>query len=186
VRTGPDFFAEHTLPDGTAIALRHIRPDDAPALRRAFAELSPESRFLRFFGAVTTLSDEMVSYLTNVDGKDHVALVALQASPDLKTERGVGVARFIRAPDDSEAAEVAVTVVDDMQHRGVGRVLLTTLAEAAHERGITRFRAEVLEANAPLRRLMEEVHAVPRSEKDGTILFDVPLPPRIPPQTPAT
>jgi GNAT superfamily N-acetyltransferase len=170
---------EHTLPDGTAIVLRHIRPDDGPALRQAFAELSPESRFLRFFGAVTTLSDEMVTYLTNVDGRDHVALVALQASPDLKTERGVGVARFIRAADDPHAAEAAVTVVDDMQHRGVGRVLLTALAEAAHERGITRFRAEVLEANVPLRRLMEEVDAVPRDGRDGTIVFEIPLPPRV-------
>src|SRR5689334_6429083 len=50
-----------------------------------------------------------VRYFTDVDHHDHEAIVALSAGDG----RGVGVARFVRAVDDDQAAEVAVTVVDD-------------------------------------------------------------------------
>ena len=80
------------LKDGTRITLRPIQPDDGDALRAAFARLSPESRYRRFFSSVNELSDAVVHYLTHVDGRDHVAIVA--ESFDLR--KGLGVARFIR------------------------------------------------------------------------------------------
>src|SRR6185312_12745992 len=145
--TGPDFREERTLADGRKIVLRHIQPSDKDELRRGFLALSPESRYRRFFGGVE-LDDRALKYLTEVDGKDHVAIVATTESLDLKSERGVGVARFIRSKKDPAAAEAAVTVVDDMQRLGVGTLLGWALARAARERGIERFRCDVLESNA--------------------------------------
>ncbi|HEX7667703.1 MAG TPA: hypothetical protein VF407_24415, partial [Polyangiaceae bacterium] len=87
---------EVTLDDGTKVTLRPIRPEDGPGLREAFAHLSSTSRQRRFFSGVTELTDDMVHYLTHVDGYDHFAIVATMESLDLKEERGVGVARFIR------------------------------------------------------------------------------------------
>lgn len=172
---GPSYRAEHVLADGTRIVVRPIRRDDAPELRRAFESLSPQARYRRFFGAVDSLSDEMLEYLTNVDGENHFALVAGIESPDLKTETGIGVARFIRLPDDAEAAEAAVTVVDGMQQRGVGRILLTTLAQAARERGIRRFRATILANNTPMQRIAEESGARVRREDDETLSLEIEL-----------
>lgn len=172
---GPDFRAEHTLADGTRIVVRPIRHDDAPELRRAFERLSPESRYRRFFGAVDALDDATLAYLTNVDGRDHFALVAEVESPDLKSERGIGVARFIRLANDPEVAEAAVTVSDDMQQRGVGRILLLTLAQAARERAIRRFRATVLASNAPMRHLADQIGAKVRHEDDATLAIEVDL-----------
>src|SRR2546423_7093751 len=117
--TGPDMRAEQALADGTRFFVRHIRPDDAAMIRDGFERLSPAARYRRFFGGMSELSDDALKYLTVGDGKDHVALVAGQESPDLKTERGFGVARFIRMPDEPQVAEAAVTVVDDMQRRGL-------------------------------------------------------------------
>jgi ribosomal protein S18 acetylase RimI-like enzyme len=177
VRTGPDLRETHTLNDGTRVVLRHIRPEDSAELARDFARLSPESRHRRFFGGVTQLSDAALRYLTEVDGHDHVAIVATCDSPDLKTEAGLGVARFVRLHDEPTVAEAAVTVVDDVQRRGLGRLLAATLAVAAHERGIRSFRADVLADNEPMVRLLHEVGARALSTDSGVISFDIPLEP---------
>ena len=160
MKMGPDYRAEHTLTDGTRVLVRHIRPDDADELRRAFARLSPASRYRRFFGGVGALSEETLRYLTDVDGVNHVAFIVATISPDLKTETGLGVGRFIRSTEDPAVAEAAVTVVDDAQRKGLGRLLLMTLADAARERGVERFRADVLSSNAPMLRMLEEAGAV--------------------------
>lgn len=175
VRTGPDFREEHTLGDGRRVVLRHVRAADAPELRAAFERLSPASRYRRFFGGLTHLTDATLRYLTEVDGHDHVAIVATGESPDLKRELGLGVARFVRIPDEPTVAEAAVTVVDDAQRVGLGRLLATTLAEAARERGVRMFRSDVLADNEPMRAMMTEIGATERGAAAGVISYDVPL-----------
>ncbi len=175
VHTGPSFRQEHALADGRQVVLRHVRPGDAAELQRAFERLSPESRYRRFFGGLMHLTEPMLRYLTDVDGRDHVAIVATIESPDLKTERGLGVARFVRMKDEPTVAEAAVTVVDDAQRKGLGRLLATTLAEAARERGVRTFRADVLAENEPMRAIMQEIGAVERGRDSGVVTYDVNL-----------
>jgi len=175
VRTGPDFREEHTLADGRHVVLRHVRPSDAPDLRAAFERLSPASRYRRFFGGLSHLTDATLRYLTEVDGRNHVAIVATTDSPDLKREIGLGVARFVRLADEPTVAEAAVTVVDDAQRNGLGRLLATTLAEAALERGVHTFRADVLADNEPMCSIMREIGAVERGTDAGVIRYDVAL-----------
>jgi GNAT superfamily N-acetyltransferase len=167
-----------TVPTGHDVVLRSIQPSDAPELRRCFRELSPETRYRRFFGAINDLDDRALEYLTNVDGRDHVALVAVTESLDLKSERGIGVARFVRSKDDLRVAEAAVVVVDDMQRQGVGTRLTEALAQAARERGIDRFRCEVLESNDVVVRTLLDAGAVVVGREGGVITLDVPLTPR--------
>ncbi len=164
---------EVTLDDGTRVTFRPIRPEDAPGLREAFTHLSSTSRQRRFFSGVSELSDEMVHYLTNVDGKNHFAIVATLDSLDLKDERGVGVARFIRLKDSPTVAETAVTVVDDAQKKGLGRELLRELSRQAVHRGIEKFRAEVLVNNAPMRKLLEDVGAELVEDTGDSLVYDV-------------
>jgi len=173
--TGPDFHEDHVLDDGTPVSLRHIRPDDAAELKRGFDRLSPSSRFRRFLGGVTTLSDEKLRYLTCVDGRDHVAIVAVTHAPGTSAETGLGIARFVRTTDDPTAAEAAITVIDDMQGKGLGRILGLTLARAALERGVKHFRGEVLTDNEPVRQLLEEVGAVVHPKDSGSLVYDVDL-----------
>jgi GNAT superfamily N-acetyltransferase len=175
VRTGAHFREEHTLADGTHVVLRHVRPADAPELRRAFERLSPESRYRRFFGGVSHLTDAALRYLTEVDGRDHVAIVATTESPDLKQDVGLGVARFVRLSGEPAVAEAAVTVVDDAQRRGLGRLLANTLAEAARERGVHTFRAEVLADNGPMSAIMGEIGARALATDAGVVTWDVDL-----------
>ncbi len=173
--TGPDFREEHVLANGTKIVIRHIQPSDAAELRRGFQALSPESRYRRFFGGLADLDDATLKYLTNVDGKDHVAIVAVTESLDLKTERGLGVARFVRIKGEPTVAEVGVTVVDDMQQIGIGTLLTKALAHAARERGIDKFRAEVLESNDLVVHALLDAGGVEVERGGGAVVLDVPV-----------
>jgi GNAT superfamily N-acetyltransferase len=146
---------EATLGDGTRVVLRLVRPADKDLLRRGFARLSAESRYLRFFTEKAALTDRDLALLTELDGIDELALGAIGYDA-AGLEEGLGIARFARDPRDPGVAEVAVTVVDDVQGRGLGTLLLQRLAAAAAERGITRFSGEFLARNQLVRRLIEE------------------------------
>jgi GNAT superfamily N-acetyltransferase len=104
--------------------------------------MSPESRYRRFMSPLPRLSDSQLTYLTEVDHHDHEALVAETADG-----LGIGVARFVRLPDDPAAAEAAVAVVDDWHGRGVGTALSEELGRRAREEGIHAFTATALATN---------------------------------------
>lgn len=163
----PDWRVSKTTPDGVAYVIRPISPDDREELQRAFHEASAQTRYLRFGLASSTLNDAALTYLTNVDQRDHVAIVATATTPDLKTERGVGVARLVRSKERPDTAEAAVAVIDDMQQKGVGRALLYELTRAALLRGITKLRADVLHANTTMRAILEKLGATPVASETG-------------------
>ena len=141
-----------TLFDGTALRVRPIRPDDKARLVQGLDNLSSESIHRRFLAPKTAFTERELEVLTEVDGIDHVALVAvLPHDPDAEL---VAVARFVRDPARPTAAEVAIVVGDPLQHRGIGRLLMTELAVLARERGIERFTATMLATNFPARRLL--------------------------------
>lgn len=173
----PEWRVHRTTPDGCAYVIRPITPDDRDGLQRAFHEASAQTRYLRFGLAASTLNEAALTYLTNVDQKDHVAIVATITTPDLKEERGIGVARLVRERERPNAAEAAVAVIDDMQQRGVGRALLYELTRAALLRGITKLCADVLDANTTMRRVLERVGAKPVTEEssDGLIAYELDL-----------
>lgn len=154
-----------TLPDGSQILLRPIAGDDKGMLTEAFDHLGPESRYRRFLGAHDRLTPSELRYFTEVDHVRHDPIVALDAS----TGRGVGVARYIATTDDPQAAEVAFTVVDEWQGRGVGTVLLRELVERARANGIRRFVATLLSSNTPMLELLHELDGVHLSRQDGGV-----------------
>lgn len=122
-------------------------------LEEAFARLSEESRRLRFLTAKPTLTRAELDYLTHVDGHNHEALGAI----DPLTGDGVGIGRWVRDRDDSSRAEVAVTVADEWQGRGVGTILLEHLSDRARDEGIKTFTALVAADNLNMQRLLERL-----------------------------
>jgi GNAT superfamily N-acetyltransferase len=169
MKVGPKFERRCVLEDGTRVVLRCIRPADREALRAAFHVLTPETRYRRFMGHFSDLTPAMLTYLTEVDGHDHFAIVA---TPARRLRRGpttiLGVARVIRLLRDPTSGEVAVTVTDSLQGRGLGSVLLEVLVEAAKERGIDKLVAHVLDGNVSMRRVLEKSGPLSRTE-DGAM-----------------
>ena len=161
------------LRDGSAVLIRQVRSTDAPLLADGFAWLSPRSRWTRFLGTKTTLSAAELRYFTEVDHHDHEAIGALSAADG----RGVGIARYVRDADDPQAAEIAVTVVDDWQGRGLGTALLSRLAGRARHAGIARFTALVSAENVAVAGLARKLGARLAGRGPGTVEYEVALVP---------
>jgi RimJ/RimL family protein N-acetyltransferase len=143
------------LTDGAVVLIRPIRADDKRMLSDGLRRLSDESVHRRFLTPKRSFSRTELRYLTEVDGRDHVALVA--ESPTEPSRRLIAVARFVRLQDDPKAAEVAITVADDFQGRGLGSMLGEHLAHSARNRGIRRFTATMAAHNVPAHRLMAKL-----------------------------
>jgi GNAT superfamily N-acetyltransferase len=162
-----------TIRDGSVIEMRPIQPSDKEALAVGFERLSPESRYRRFFAPLSRLSPTDLRYLTEVDHHDHEAIIAFEAGGE-----AVGVARFVRG-DDPRVAEVAVTVLDDWQGRGVATAILERLVSRAREEGIERFLALVLEENSEaieLFRGLSSGTSSPRRSESGNVELVIELP----------
>ncbi len=175
-----DQFTQHledlVLSDGTRIRLRSLERSDRAEIAHGFERLSSSSRYMRFLTPKQFLSDEDLSFLTELDGFNHVGLVAMRLDRDGSEVDGIGIARFLRLPGEPDVAEPAVTVIDEMQGRGIGSLLLSRLAKAAVERGICRFRSYLLSENyrgeEMIRKLFPRVHFEIRSE---VVVADFPL-----------
>ena len=119
------------------------------------------------------LSEEKVRYLTEIDHHDHEAIIAL----DERTGEGIGVARYVRDPQRPGVAEVAVTVIDDWQGRGLGTLLLEVLSARAREEGITTFTALMLATNQEMMDLFEALGPVRIVDREvGTVEIEMPNP----------
>jgi GNAT superfamily N-acetyltransferase len=136
------------------VVLRCVRPDDKERLRAGFQRLSPESRYLRFHGVKTELSEQELRYLTEIDGVRHFALGAHRAGNE---DDGVGIARLIQLDGEPGVAEAAITVADDMQGKGLGTLLFQRLVAAAAERGIEHVRCLVLGSNHAMQDLLRKL-----------------------------
>ena len=161
------------LRDGSRVRIRQGHRSDRELLLRGFERLSPESRYRRFLVPVAELSDEMVRYLTEIDHHDHEAMIAI----DEETGEGIGVARYVRNQDRPEVAELAVTVIDDWQAKGLGTLLVEVLSGRAREEGITAFSALMLARNQEMIDLLKRLDHVRIVDREvGTVEIEMPIP----------
>jgi len=142
-----DLSTQVILRDGKSLCVRPIRPDDRGRLKALFYRLSPRSRYLRFQYAKEHITDEELTYYSEVVPPDQYAYVATAGECD--SERIVAVGRWYLLPDE-ERAEVAFVVEDNVQYRGIGTAILEKLAEAALLYRIKKFVAGVLCENTQM------------------------------------
>jgi acetyl coenzyme A synthetase (ADP forming)-like protein len=169
--------ADVVLSDGGTVHIRPIRPSDADTVNAFHRRLSAETIYLRFFSPLPNLSPAMLARFVNVDYVDRMALVA-----ELGDEL-FGVARYDRLPsppgqEGGAEAEVAFTIGDAHQGRGIGTILLEHLAGAAKHAGISRFVAETLPQN---QRMLRVFHDAGFGDElvygDGVVRVEFPIDP---------
>ena len=136
------------LADGTEVDLRPVGADDKPLLEQGMAMLSPSSRRLRFMSPIENLSRSQLAYLTEIDHESHLAWGVTAAG------QPVAVGRLVRLAASPEVAEIAITVVDEWQRRGIGHILVRVLAEIGRSVDIERFAFEALPENEGIVRLL--------------------------------
>ena len=154
------------LRDGTYVAVRPQTREDRPLLADFFADLSPLSRYQRFFtGMPPRLPKRMLDALSDVDGHRHVGIVAV------RDDRILGAARYLRRAESPSVADVAFTVADELHGRGLGGMLMRELQAHARRRGVTRFVFETLATNDASLTVAQSLGA--RLRRDGATVEGV-------------
>jgi RimJ/RimL family protein N-acetyltransferase len=146
-------------------------------LRRSIIEgygmLSMHSRRLRFGSPPHRLAPWQLSHLSNPDMAQGAIWLATQRRGNKL--HGVGLARCMRLDKQPDAVEIALTVLDRYQNKGVGRAFLAIMAQHAKQANLRRLVAYVLWENKPMLHLLAEAGASPPHDEAGLLRVDVPL-----------
>jgi len=162
--------ADIVLADGATAHIRPITPQDADLLVAFYARVSDESKYYRFFAPRPVLSERDVRNYTTVDHDDRVAFIVTVGA------EMIGVGRYDRVGRGGTEAEVAFLVEDAHHGRGLGSVLLEHLAQAARERGVSHFVADVLPGNRRMIQVFTDAgYSVHPTYEDGVlhVEFDI-------------
>ena len=163
---------------GTQVTIRVATPRDRERLRGMFSRASTETIYRRFHIPYPDVPERTLTLMLGVDHPDKESLVAVA------DEEIVGHAMYARLGDGGEA-EMAIVVEDGWQSKGVGKSLLSELAERARLRGIETFTGEVLGENRRMLGLAAMFAGAQYTIKDGLYHVRMPLRPLEPAAYPA-
>ena len=156
--------------DGSELLLRPVLPGDSARTLQGHVWFSSETLYRRFMSARVP-SPALMDYLAEVDYVDHFVWVMtdLDGNP-------VADARFVRDNDDPATAEIAFTVADACQGRGIGSFLIAALSVAARVAGVEKFSGRMLADNVAMRTIMDHYGAFWERDDVGvvTTVIDVP------------
>lgn len=168
-----DLVETVTLRDGTTAWIGPLQPSDREDLAREYETLSADSKRLRFLAGVAHLTPSMLDLLVDdVDGVEHVALVLFVEVNDDPTPVAIG--RIVRHRQDPDAADVAVTVKDEWQGRGIASALLPILI-AHRPPGVTHLLTEVAADNAASLAMLKRLGPARVHPVGGTLDVEVDL-----------
>jgi GNAT superfamily N-acetyltransferase len=160
------YAAVEVLRNKRRVDIRALRPYDRTEFAAAFQRISSITSYRRFFAVRRNFSEAEVAFFTNVDFKNHVALVALVdegGSPTI-----VGAGRYVIGTPG--CAEVAFTVIDDYQGQGIGSALLRHIIAVARSAGLTALVAEVLAENTQMIKAFQRWHPYVSIRHDGSVV----------------
>ncbi len=140
-----------SLGGGAQVLIRPMSKLDASAHRSFFDGLSPATKRMRFLGSINEPSEAMIAQLTDIDGKNQVALVAVVKDSD--AEKIVGISRYSKLAGVNHC-ESALVVSDDWQHKGLGTALMQHLIEIAKTQGLAGMESTEFAENTDMRKLM--------------------------------
>lgn len=162
------------LADGRSVIVRPVSPQDAAGEQALLTAMSPNSRRMRFHGAVSQLPASLLRQMTDIDYPRHVALVA-EALVDSETTELIADARYVVRSDSPEQGEFAIAVADAWQGLGLGRMLLKRLAEHGCRHGVRVLDGSVLVGNHAMLGMMQSMGARICDEPGDATLMRVSL-----------
>jgi GNAT superfamily N-acetyltransferase len=158
--------------EGCTVLFRPLVQADRPTVVRLFEALSAQSRFHRFNSLYAKLSDKQLTSLFDLDYRDRFAW-AVEVTCD-RTRVPAALGRYARYPA-TRHADVALTIADEWQGRGLGGSLLDTLIITAHHHGFVSFDTIVAADNQPMLHLFQERGAELSTATAGSIDVVLPL-----------
>lgn len=159
------------LNDGTPVCIREVHKDDEQRLKDGIAQLSPQSRYLRFFSGMREAPQRVIDALVTVDGHDHIAWGALRT--DVPEQPALGVVHAFRDAHDPATAEFSVAVVDAYHGLGLARLLTAVLLLDCQREGLEHFMVHILPENRPALTLARSLGAQHLDQAEGVMRFDI-------------
>ena len=160
------YQATETLTDGGRVKIRAQRLEDRTALLEAVDRASTETLYHRFLAAKRQISQGEERTFLDIDFVNHVVLVAET------TEGGrpviIGGCRYVVI--EPGKAEVAFSVIDAYQNKGLGKALIRHLVAIGREAGIEELLADVLFDNVPMLKVFERSGLAVTSKRDGSVV----------------
>lgn len=150
------YLAEGTLSHGLRVAVRPMEPSDRMDLINGYDHLSDDTKYRRFMASKPRLSQADIRHLFDTDELALVLVWKRSSGKDII----LGLAHAIRLPGQPKTAEFCITITDEIQGRGAGRLLTRTLAQEAAQRGITHLTGFMLGTNEAPARLLKSVGTV--------------------------
>ncbi|MBI3580500.1 MAG: GNAT family N-acetyltransferase [Nitrospinae bacterium] len=138
------------LNDGTQISFRAIHPTDEPRMRDLFYTLSRQTVYYRFMAELKSIPRSQVQNFVYIDHWNAVSIVA--TLPTASGEEIIAVGAYY-VDKKTNRAEVAFTVADAWQKKGIGAFLMAHLATIGKRNGLKGFTAEVLPQNKPMQKV---------------------------------
>jgi len=158
------------LADGTDISIRPIRPEDAQLVQKFVHDLSNETKYFRFMNSLQELTEAMLVRFTQIDYSREMALIAVTQDQDKEIQ--LGVARYAINPD-GETCEFALVVADNITGKGLGNKLLSSLMDAARDKGLKIIEGEVLNNNHNMLKLMTRLGFTMHASADDHAIMKV-------------
>ena len=152
--SNPGWLAELPLPGGPLVRFRHVRPEDQPLVTGAIRTASRETLLHRFFSPIRSVAPDQLRRMLAIDQTKELCIVGVVSAND--AARIVCGARYVRLPR-AGTAEIAFTVHDDFQRRGLCTFLLQLLTRLAVADGIRRFEADVMTSNQKMLNLFRKL-----------------------------
>ena len=168
--------------DNNLFHLRPIEPTDKVHLKLGLKELSLESRRQRFQSGKSDFNEKELKYLTEVDQKSHIAFMVffIENKNNQIIELPAGVIRGYQNAKNLEKLEIAITIVDHYQHRGLASLLIETMAKWAINLNYTHFYGDLHSSNLKMIGLLQKFSKnrsklIVNHKGDGFLAFEVPL-----------
>ena len=149
------------------VTIRPMTAEDSKIEADFVRSLSLQTKHERFFEGIKELSPKMLKQLCDIDGKNVMAFVA--TIQDMGKEKQIGVCRYATGSEGS-AIEIAVTVADDWQHQGIGKLLMKPLVEYAKDNGIKKLYSIYLTRNVAMHHLADDFGMTTKRDPDDAQL----------------
>ncbi len=155
--------------DGQAVMIRPGKPVDERRIQEHYYSLPKEDVVSRFFGQKTIFARKDVELRSQIDYVNSLSLVAVVG--EFGFGRVVAVAESMRL-ETINMSEVAFSVSPEFQGKGLGKLFLRKLADAARESGIAGLIAYTFPTNQAMINLFKTLpYKVKKQLEDGELVL---------------
>ncbi|MCP4160155.1 MAG: GNAT family N-acetyltransferase [Deltaproteobacteria bacterium] len=122
--------------DGESIAIRPVKRVDERRMQEHYYNMSKKDIVSRFFHEKTSFVHDDIDYTFEIDYKTNLTIVAVYG--ELGFGKVIAVGEYM-LNQSNNMAEIAFSTLNEWQGKGISKIIMMKLAEAARENGIKGF-----------------------------------------------